>query len=418
MTVFWSVAALVLLGVLLLLLPALLSRSRDERGLTSASAAVAVYRDQWQETERDLAAGWVAAAQIEQVRADIQRRVLEEAAAATPAVHAGSPSRGMAAALGVAICVGSVVTYLLLGDPAAVQPPVATAPAPTTGAAAGRHAMSPEQIQAMVTGLAERLKQDPNNAEGWAMLGRSYTVLGRYQDAATALRRAGDLVPGNATLLADHADVLAMAQGRRLAGEPTRLIQAALDADPRHVKALALAGSAAFEARDYAAAQSFWERLLAVIPPQSDMARSIQGSVAQARQLEAGAAGMPTQVAAATPMAASAAIDGRVELADGMAQRVQPGDTLFVFARAVDGPRMPLAIVRRPVGEWPATFTLDDSTAMAPQFKLSGFRQVVVGVRISRSGSATASPGDLVGQSTPMAPGARGVRVVVDRIEP
>ena len=224
-------------------------------------------------------------------------------------------------------------------------------------------------------------------------------------------------VPGNATLLADLADVVAMAQGKRLAGEPARLIQQALDADPRHVKALALAGSVAFEARDHSAARGYWERVLALVPPDSDIARSMQGSIAQATKLEAAL----TAAAPATAPAQAAvagALTGEVSLSPALASRVAPGDTLFVFARAAEGPRMPLAIVRRPVGEWPASFSLDDAMAMAPNLKLSGFAQVVVSARISRSGNATPQSGDLIGQSAPVAPGVQGLRIVVDAVQP
>jgi len=208
-----------------------------------------------------------------------------------------------------------------------------------------------------------------------------------------------------------------MAQGKRLAGEPARLIQQALDADPRHVKALALAGSAAFEARDPAAARGYWERVLALVPPDSDIARSVQGSILQATKLEAAlsAAASPASPAPAT---VTGAIGGEVSLSPALAARVAAGDTLFVFARAAEGPRMPLAIVRRPVGDWPAAFTLDDSMAMAPNLKLSGFAQVVVSARISRSGNATPQPGDLIGQSAPVAPGVQGLRIAIDAVQP
>ena len=287
----------------------------------------------------------------------------------------------------------------------------------------------------MVAALGERLKAQPDDAEGWLMLGRSYTALGRYRDAATALRRAQALVPPNATLLADLADVVGMANNKRLAGEPARLVQQALDVDPRHVKALALAGSVSFEAKDYPGARRHWGQLLAVLPADSPMARSVQGSMAEATQLEAGGpvaagpvaagpggggAGGATAEAAAAPVAGSraTAISGQVVLSPELAARVAAGDTLFIFARAAQGPRMPLAILRRPADGQPADFTLDDAMAMAPNLKLSGFAQVVVGARISRSGNATPQPGDLVGQSSVVAPGAQGLRIVIDRVQP
>ena len=421
MTVFWAVAALFLLGALLMLLPALLQPGAG--GVSLASANLAVHRDQLREAEGDLAAGLLGADQLAQTRREIQRRVLEDGGAAASALSNAGPARRTAWLLALLIPLASVLTYLQLGDPQAVVPALPAAPG-------DRHSVTPDQIQKMVAALGERLKAQPDDAEGWLMLGRSYTALGRYRDAATALRRAQALVPPNATLLADLADVVGMANNKRLAGEPARLVQQALDVDPRHVKALALAGSVSFEAKDYAGARRHWGQLLAVLPADSPMARSVQGSMAEATQLEAGGpvaagpggggAGGSTAEAAASPAAGSraTAISGQVVLSPELAARVAAGDTLFIFARAAQGPRMPLAILRRPADGQPADFTLDDAMAMAPNLKLSGFAQVVVGARISRSGNATPQPGDLVGQSGVVAPGAQGLRIVIDRVQP
>lgn len=415
MTVFWIVAALFLLGALLFILPGLLAPAT---GVTSVlSTNLAVHRDQLQEAERDLAAGLISPERLAQARSEIERRVLEDTAAAEPG--APQPARRTAWALAALIPLASVLTYLQLGTPEAAAPRVAAAKPQD-----GRHSLTPEQIQQMVTALAERLKAQPNDVDGWLMLGRSYTSLGRYRDAATALRRAKDLGPPNASLLADLADLTGMAEGKRLAGEPARLIQQALDVDPRHAKALALAGSVAFEARDYGAAKGYWERLIAVLPPDSPMVRSVQGSIAQATQLGAGATSAPVAAPVATSAAAAASavagisVSGEVSLSAELAARVGPGDTLFVFARAAQGPRMPLAILRRPAGAGVVPFKLDDSMAMEPNLRLSRFSQVVIGARISKTGNATPQPGDLVGQSAAVAPGASGLRVVIDRIQP
>lgn len=410
MTVFWIVAALFLVGSLLLLLPPLLRRKASELPVSPGSVNLAVLRDQWRETDRDLAQGLITTEAVEQARADLRQRVIEDTRALpVPLPAQRRPPRALAVALALLIPLGSVSTYLLIGDPQAAAP--AVMPRAGVGGGDARHSVTPEQIQQMVAALAERLKRDGNDAEGWAMLGRSYTALGRYRDAATALRRATELMPASAALLADYADVLGMAQNKRLAGEPARLIQQALDIDPRHVKALALAGSVAFEARDYAAARAFWDRLVAVVPPGSDIARSVQGSIAEARQLEGGGPALDVQPGQVT----GAAVAGHVSISPALLAKIGPGDTLFVFARAAQGPRMPLAIVKRAVGAWPSAFSLDDSMAMAPNLRLSGFERVVIGARISKTGNATPQPGDLSGQSEPVAPGAKGVQVVVEQ---
>lgn len=417
MTVFWIAAASLLALVLAWLLPALW-RGRAGPSTGAGSANLAVYRDQLAEAERDRDAGLITPDRFEQLRGEIQRRVLEDTArqAETPPTQ-GAPARRTAIALLVLLPLASVAVYLALGRPDATDRSALAAQAEQA-----EHAVTPAQIEGMVAALAERLKQQPNDVEGWQMLGRSYSVLGRGADAVAALRKAVALQPRNPDLLADLADMIGMAQGRKLAGEPAQLVQQVLALDPRHPKALALAGTVAFEARDYAGARRYWEQLVAVLPPDSELARSAQGGIEEARQLESGGA-----TAAAAPSTASApggdaapgqTVEGEVVLAPALAAQVRPGDTVFVFARAAQGPRMPLAIVKQPAGTWPLRFTLDDRSAMTPQARLSQATQVVVVARVSRSGNATPQSGDLFGESAPVTPGTQGLKLVIDRVQP
>jgi cytochrome c-type biogenesis protein CcmH len=420
MTILWIVASLLLAGALLLLLPSLLRLPAREPD--AADAALDIHHDHRQEIERDLAAGSLAPNHVDQVRAEIDRWEREDAASASPAAAVQTPALAPALMLALLIPLGSVAVYLHIGDPNAAVPQVPAAAATSTSTEQ-RHGLTPEQIQQMVTALAERLKAQPDDTDGWLMLGRSYTVLGRHQDAATALRRAAALAPGDPSVLADLADAVGMAQGRRLAGEPMQWVQKALDIDPEHVKALALAGSVAFEAKDHAAARRYWERLLAVVPNDSAIARSVRGSLDEAIAMASGITAAPAGDAAASPAptvvvaAADRTISGRVEIAPALAQRFSGGDTLFVFARAVDGPRMPLAILKRDAA-LPAAFTLDDAMAMSPQLRLSGFSEVVVMARVSKTGNATPQSGDLIGQSAPVRPGVSDLRVVIDSVQP
>lgn len=417
MIVFWLVIALFVAGALLVMLPSLLQVRAA--GLGADGASVAVHREHWQAVQAEARAGLLSPAQREAAEREIESRALADLAGpptAGASVPAAAPDRRTALALGALIPLAAIALYLQLGRPDAAvpQPPAAV------GAAAGAHAMTPEQVQQRVAALAERLAANPADADGWLMLGRSYTALGRYADGAAALRRAAALLPPNAGLLADLADLTGMAQGKRLAGEPARLVQAALDLDPRHVKALALAGSVAFEARDYPTARDYWERLVAVLPPDAPMLRGVRGSIAEATQLEA-AAGAPASAAAAPApaVAAGAEIRGEIELAPALAARVAPGDTVFVFARAVEGPRMPLAVQRFAAGSatrW--AFVLDERSAMSPALRLGDAPKVIVGVRISKSGQATPASGDLIGESAPVAVGERALRVRVERVQP
>ncbi|HET9821904.1 MAG TPA: c-type cytochrome biogenesis protein CcmI [Burkholderiaceae bacterium] len=402
MTMFWLIAAMFLGGALLIVLPALWRPAAAARG-GQAGAALAVHRDHWVEVERDVAADRLSGDVLAAARQEIERRAREEALGpgmiATPSQ---TPPWRLAFALGVVLPVASVALYLALGHPASIA---------RGDAAVDAHRAGPDQAAARVARLLERVKAKPDDVDGWTLLGRAYVAVQRYRDAVLALRRAVDLAPDNAHLIADLADVTAMLQGRRFAGEPVRLIQRALDADPQHVKSLALAGSAAFEAQDYAAARGYWQRALARLPADAPAAHSLRGSLAEAAKLS----GDPS--APATEAGSAARIAGEVVLSPALRQQLSGAATLFVFARAAEGPRQPLAILRRSAA-LPASFTLDDSMAMSPQLRLSTFPRVVVGARLSRSGNATPQPGDLVGQSEPVAPGTTGLRILIDRVQP
>lgn len=434
MVMFWVIVALLLLGALLLLLPPLWAPRAVASG-QSGGANLAVYRDQLKEAERDLASDAISPERFEQLKAEIERRVLEDTQAAAVPVSADvRPAKRTVAALALLIPAASVALYLTVGQPDAAAPGAA-APQAAAGGDGSRHDVSPDQILRMVTALAERLKAEPNNAEGWQMLGRTYAALERYPDAVAAFRKAAELLPKSPDVLADLADVLGMAQGRNLTGEPARVIQKVLDLDPKHTKGLALAGSVAFEQRDYVAARGYWQRLLAVLPPDSEMVKSIQGGIAEATQLagDGGAApapaAQPAQTAqtaqapragapASAAAAGSARITGQVLLAPELKARLAAGDTLFIFARAANGPRLPLAIVRQAAGSFPVSFTLDDSQSMSPDFKLSGFAQVVVGARVSKSGNATPQSGDLIGQVGPVANTSQGLQITLGQVQP
>jgi cytochrome c-type biogenesis protein CcmH len=281
----------------------------------------------------------------------------------------------------------------------------------------------------MVGQLEARLQSNPDDGEGWMMLGRSYYFLKRYPDAAKAYARAaalgGDQDPG---LLADYADTVAMANGRSMKGQPYELVKKALGIEPFHEKSLWLAGTAAYQEEDYPAALDYWERLKQVFPPGSQNFEQMQQNIAEIHQLMAQrgmkvpAASAPVQTATAKPAAAGGAaakITGSVKLVPALAANAAPTDTVFVFARAAQGPRMPLAIVRKQVKDLPFSFTLDDSMAMNPAMKLSSFPQVVVGARISKSGNAMPQSGDLQGQSEVVAVSAgQQVDVVINSVTP
>jgi len=365
----------------------------------------AVYRDQLRELEADLRAGTLAPDQYEKTRLEIEARLIADVGTGDAPAETPRGARGAALALGLAIPICALAVYLSVGNPSAVLPQAA--------GGANPHGMTKAQFETSVARLAARMKDNPEDGEGWTMLARSYAVLGRFGEASEAYAKAAARVPRDAQLLADYADALAMAQGRTLQGEPEKIILRALAIDPDNVKALLLAGTAAFNRSDHPAAIRHWERALKVLPEESDMVQRVQASIAQARSL-AGSPGGKTQLAKPAPAQGASRVSGVVRLAPELAGKVAPGDTVFIFARAAEGPRMPLAILRKRGSDLPAEFTLDDTMAMAPQMKLSAFPRVVIGARVSKSANATASPGDLQGLSAPVNVGAKSVSVVID----
>jgi cytochrome c-type biogenesis protein CcmH len=414
-SVFWIVAALLAGAALAFLLPPLwrshASAARTDRDASNAG----LYRDQVADLDRELAAGSLREEQHREAKLEIERRLLEDVGTRGASAQAAARARRwVPLAVAAVIPVIAVSLYFWVGNPAALDPAARTAPD-------AAHSVTSEQIAAMVDRLAERLKQTPEDAEAWVMLARSFGVIGRFDESAQAYAHVTKLVPNDAGLLADYADVLGMARGRRLEGEPYEIVKRALKADPNHVKSLALAGSAEFELRHFAAAVAYWERILPLVGADSEYGRSIQASIDDARnqgKIPAGSVAKAVPAPAAAPEASPAGtITGTVKLNPALASQVAAGDTLFVFARPAEGSRMPLAIVRAKAGDLPYEFRLDDSQAMTANARLSGQAQVVVGARISKTGNAMSQPGDLFGASSPVAPGASGLALVIDQVQ-
>lgn len=376
-------------------------------------------------------------------KAPIERKLLDHVlevpltSAEAPAV--ARPSGKLVGLLSVAVLVVAGAGYSITGSPGtpSAGSPSAGAPGATANAgnAAGPHNNDEKQFAAAAEKLAQRLKMEPDNAEGWAMLARSYARLGRHAEAVQAFEKAVALQGGNADLLADFADSLAVQNERNLEGRPAELIERVLKLEPNNLKGLALAGTLAFHRKDFAGAVRHWEQLAKVAPPDSGFVQQLQESINEARTLGGMPPGKPAPMAAgggptaappaaappanASPAAAGAAtstasLQGSVRLSPAVAKLASPDDTVFIFARAAEGPRMPLAILRHRVKDLPLDFTLDDSLAMSPATRLSVFPKVVISARVSKSGQATPTAGDLTGQSAPVANNARGVVIEIN----
>ena len=291
MILFWVICALLIVIALAFVLPPALQRSEenvvsdDER----KHANIAVYRDQLSELEADRLNGIVAEDQYEADRDEIERRLLEDTATARSKKTTGAApinARNTAYLLGIGLPLVAIVFYLKVGEPNRITNP-APVGAPPSAASEAPPERTQAQIEENVAKLAKRLESNPNDAQGWTMLARSYSSMEKYPEAVNAYAKATDLNPKDADLLAEYAFVTGMAGGRSLEGKPTEIINRALKVDPENAKALQLAGSAAFQAKDYKKAIDYWQRVLKKVPPGSEVAETITARINEAKTLAA-----------------------------------------------------------------------------------------------------------------------------------
>jgi cytochrome c-type biogenesis protein CcmH len=415
---FIVVAALMVIAVLAWTLLPLLRR-RAVASVDQSATNLRILKDQLADLAAEHASGALSDATYADTKADLDRRVIEEQQMAPEAV-APAPARWhgrvTAAAIVVAVPLLSALMYAKFGNLDAFDPMAMKS-------AEDVHSMNAGDMDKVVARLEERLKADPGNAEGWSILARTYYQQRKFKEASDAYAKLAALVPDDADLLADYADALAMARGRKLAGEPMDLVNKALVLDPKQWKALAMAGTDAFDRKDYKAAIEYWERLRVAVPPESPIGQQISSSIAEARQ----AAGMqPAPEAKATAKAevpatqakpvTGAKVSGTVSLNAKLAANAKPEDTVIVFARPAEGSKMPVAITRMQVRDLPAKFSLDDSMAMSADATLSKLSEVVIAARITKGGMGMPQAGDMEGFSKPVKIGAAGVAVEIDQV--
>ena len=287
MIVFWAICGLLILIALAFILPPLVQRpevtpaeSKKER----REANIAIYRDQLTELETDLQNGIVAKEQYQQDRDEIERRLLEDVklSESDAKTAADFRKRNVVYALAIGLPLAAVLFYLKVGEMKALSP---AATAPTASSEMSESSRSPQQIEANVSKLVDRLKANPSDAEGWVMLAHSYSTMERFGEAAGAYARATELQPNNADLWAEYAFASAMANGRNLEGQPMEFVNRALKIDPENLKALQLAGNDAFQRKDYKKAVDYWSRVLKKVPPGSEVAQSIQQRIDEAKSL-------------------------------------------------------------------------------------------------------------------------------------
>jgi len=381
--VFW-LSALVLIAIALaFVVPPLLGGRRADPGAATKSRHLALYRSRIAALDEEYRLGALGEDDLGQAKDELSRELLADSDG-PPTGDAGGAralvSRPwLAIAIGVAVPLLTISLYQRLGEPRAIDPPLASSGDPA--------------VEDMVARLAERMQSEPGDSEGWLLLGRSYMAMERYAEAVEAFTAAHRLMGDGPELLSDLAEAEALMGGQDFLGAPGAHLERALELDPDYPKALWLGAFAAMQRGEKALAVRRWQSLLDRQPADSEAARVLHGLIANSGASEP-AGNRGPEVGQPAP-----GLEVNVILADHLVAELSGNETLFVFARAADGPPMPLAVARKQVRDLPLTVVLDDSMAMAPNLKLSNFEQVIVGARISMGGSPTAASGDLQGFS-------------------
>ncbi len=329
--------------------------------------------------------------------------------------NAAAPQRspGMLAIVAVLVPLLAVGLYLKLGNPDGLNPEAAAAES-LMPAHDGQQMSLPEMAKRLET----KLEAQPDNAQGWYLLGRTYLQMRRFADAARAFEKLHALVGDEPGVLLPWADAIAMQQGGKVTGKAFELVQRVLEINPHEPTALWLAGMAYEQAGDHEQAVRHWKRLLPQLANDPESKQEVEALIARAEKALGRSVAVP-----AAPQGKSADGGARltviVDLDPALKNRVEPDDTVFVFARALAGPPMPLAVVRKSARDLPLTVVLDDSLAMMPQMKLSAFKEVRIEARVSKSGNALPQSGDLKGEVAPVKSDRREpLTVHIDQVVP
>ena len=396
----------------------ILIRQRPVR--TSASQAklnASVYRAQISDLDFEHQSGHISAQEWQQTRDELSQRLLEDTSVGDdPGARKEKPALWTALLIGLTLPVASLSMYLWVGEPQALQA-MATEPP--------EKAMQAE-LSGMAQTLAKKLESNPDNQEGWVMLGRSYRTLEKYDNAVSAYDRALKLSPDDGVKL-ERAEVLALKAQGNFDGEPWNVIREILKKDPQQKGALLLAGSASYAHDKYADALRYWQQARKLLAADHPDVPSLEGAIATAQnklglpvtpptsspQAPAAASGAGATASVSSGAQAGLNITGRISLAAALKDKASPTDMVYVYASPANGDRMPLAIFKSTVAKLPLNFTLDDSTAMLPERKLSGAGEVILKARISKSGNAIPQSGDLTGTLGPVKVGAKGVMLEI-----
>ncbi|MFJ2494483.1 c-type cytochrome biogenesis protein CcmI [Pseudomonas iridis] len=379
---FWLAAGLLLLVALSFLLIPVLRERRAQREEDRTALNVALYQERVAELQTQQAEGVLDAVQLDSGRAEAARELLAdtEGVVAPRVSRLGKPLPLLAAVL---VPVLGLALYLHFGAADKVE-------------LTREFAQAPQSMEEMTQRLERAVAAQPDSAEGLYFLGRTYMAQERPADAAKMFERAANLAGRQPELLGQWAQAQYFADGKKWSDKIQALTDEALKADPKEVTSLGLLGIAAFEGERYQQAIDYWNRLLAQLPPDDKSRAALQGGIERAAEHLKASGGTVAEVTA--PKAALLKVS--VDLASELKGRVQPGDSVFIFARATSGPPAPLAAKRLTVADLPVTVELGDADAMMPQLKLSNFPEVQLVARVSRAGQPTA--GEWVGRSGPL----------------
>jgi len=381
---FWiAVVALLALALAILLLP-LLRATRAQADGQRKTQNIQIAREQKQQLEAQLAAGEIGQAEFDSAYLDLQTALALEIERGEAPKQA-TRGKWMALVVALAVPVASLALYLAFGDYRVVENPALA----EQGTSPHNGSAPQMSLDEMETALKEKLRSKPDDAEGWFMLGRTMMAKQDFASAVTAFQRSNDLMPNEPGIMFALADALAMTKNGDLQGEPEALVQKGLELAPRFPNGLWLAGMAANQRGDFAAAHNYWSTLLPLVQDNPQSAQEIRSLLAM---LEKRVPELASQTTPAAP--AGRQLTLQVDISDALRARASPDSTVFVYAKAMQGPPMPLAVKRLRVSDLPATLTLSDADAMIPAMKLSSYDQVIVGARVSPSGNPIAQNGD------------------------
>ncbi|MET0065224.1 MAG: c-type cytochrome biogenesis protein CcmI [Candidatus Thiodiazotropha sp.] len=435
MTLFWMITAgLTVLAMAFVALPLL--RKNVNTGVTSDELNLAIFKQQLAELDNDLAAGNLEQARYEAARTDLEKELLSDIDADEDNKTRQKMSGQTMAAVALLVPLAALTLYQVIGSPEIIPrlgAQTAESGMPPHGSAAGTpsapgQGMPPMEV--LVERLAAKLQEQPENLEGWIILGRSYMSMNNYPAAIEAYQTAIKLDDQNVNLLLAYAEALAASKGNDFTGEAAPLIQKAYTLASQDPNVLWLSGVLAYQNNRFQEAVDRWSNLRTHLTPQSSELESVNAAIDDARAqmgLAPEEPELPQIVQTAKPSTApqppagdaAKGLQVEISLSPEMAARTKPEDLVFIYARALNGPPMPLAAVRKQVRDLPLSLSLDDSMAMMPQMKLSGFEQVLVGARVSLSGNPSAQSGDLEGEIKPVSPGqSQVVKVVIDSVHP